>query len=181
MAVFGLGDQISYAENYADAAGELYDVFLGLGCDMVSYAATSQDGYEHKASKSIRGGLFCGLLLDQINQDELTSDRVSTWVAQLKAGGFVDGGTLKSSSDAAKPPAAADPPSVDTVVGPSEEDRFKERLEQSSVVLDHTIDSHASGGFTPHYNPITGKIMWTSPDGRSSYVTTVETETSLLP
>ena len=25
VAVFGLGDQISYSENYADASGELFD------------------------------------------------------------------------------------------------------------------------------------------------------------
>ena len=31
VAVFGLGDQVSYAENYADATGELHDVFANLG------------------------------------------------------------------------------------------------------------------------------------------------------
>jgi len=164
-AVFGLGDQVSYVENFADAAGELYDVFAGLGCDMVPYAMTSQEGYEHEASKSIRGDQFCGLLLDQINQDELTDDRVSMWVAQLIENGFLEGGETIAV-------AAAD----------VEETSLKEELEESSTVLDQNISSHSSGGFTPHYNPVTRKTMWTSPDGRSSYITTEpETSTNLRP
>lgn len=162
-AVFGLGDQVSYAENYADAAGELYDVFTDLGCDMVPYAATSQEGYEHEASKSIRGDKFCGLLLDQINQEELTDDRVSAWVAQLIENGFLEGGAT-----------AAVAPVEDVVV---QEAALQEELEESSAVLDQNIGSHSSGGFTPHFNPVTRKTMWTSPDGRSSYVT-AESETS---
>ena len=73
VAVFGLGDQVSYAENYADATGELHDVFESLGCVMMGY--TSQDGYEHESSKSIRGDKFCGLLCDAVNQEELTEER----------------------------------------------------------------------------------------------------------
>ena len=64
VAVFGLGDQESYAENYADATGELHDVFEKLGCTMMGY--TSQEGYDHEASKAIRGDLFCGLLCDMV-------------------------------------------------------------------------------------------------------------------
>ena len=77
VAVFGLGDQISYAENYADATGELHDVFQNLGCNM-GYGYTSQDGYEHEASKSIlpdHDNKFCGLLCDMVNQEELTTER----------------------------------------------------------------------------------------------------------
>ena len=171
VAVFGLGDQSSYGENYADAAGELYDVFSSLGCDMVPYAATSQEGYEHEASKSIRGDMFCGLLLDQINQDELTDERVQNWVAKLQEGGFLEGGgggTASATTSAAEAAAAELPHVFDagTVEEPS-------TLADSSTVLDQNIGTAApsSGEFTPHYNSVTGKTMWTSPDGRSSYVT----------
>jgi flavodoxin I len=160
-AVFGLGDQVSYAENYADAAGELYDVFTELGCDMVRYAMTRQDGYEHQSSKSIRGDKFCGLLLDQINQEDLTDERISVWVSQLLENGFLDGGTR------AVAPLATNP--VEDVA--VEESVLKKVLETSSTILDETIVSHSSFGFTPHFNPVTRKTMWTSSDGRSSYVT----------
>ena len=73
VAVFGLGDSVSYAENYSDAAGELHDVFEKLGCQMYGYV--SQEGYLHEDSKAIRGDKFCGLLLDMVNQEELTTER----------------------------------------------------------------------------------------------------------
>ena len=87
VAVFGLGDQVSYSDNYADATGELFDVFESLGCRMMG--AWSQEGYEHDDSKAIRGDKFCGLLLDMVNQEDLTEERVIQWVAQLKAEGVV--------------------------------------------------------------------------------------------
>merc|ERR1711935_1214360 len=31
VAIFGVGDQASYSENFCDAAGELYDCFTGKG------------------------------------------------------------------------------------------------------------------------------------------------------
>jgi len=178
VAVFGLGDQDSYAENYADAAGELFDVFEGLDCEMVPYAATSQDGYEHQSSKSIRGDKFCGLLLDQVNQEELTDDRVEAWVAQLKAGGFLEGADSISATTIVDGAAAAGD-SLEQLE--SENNTLKETLEQSSTVLDQNIGSHSSGGFTPHHNPLTGKTMWTSADGRSSYVTTTDVSIKLRP
>ena len=187
VAVFGLGDQVSYAENYADATGELYDVFKDIGCDMVEYAMVSQDGYEHEASKSIRGDKFCGLLLDQVNQDDLTAERVANWVDQLQVGGFLEGG---GSTVAATPAASS---VVDAVVinaeaanGASHEELVNSNsvvtqtktLDDYSQELDETIGSHSSGGFTPHFNPVTKKTMWTSPDGRKSYVTEASTKTT---
>ena len=110
VAVFGLGDSISYSENYGDATGELHDVFEKLGCSMYGY--TSQEGYEHDDSKAIRGDLFCGLLLDAVNQEELTDDRVKNWVDKLIGEGFLEnsGGEV-----AAAPPAAvSSTPKVET-------------------------------------------------------------------
>lgn len=168
VAVFGLGDQVSYSDNYADATGELFDVFESLGCRMMG--AWSQEGYEHDDSKAIRGDKFCGLLLDMVNQEDLTEERVIQWVAQLKAEGFLEGGAAVNGA----PPAAVAAPAPST---PSETE-IKDTLEDYSSTLDENIALHSSGGFTPHYNPSTGKTMWTSADGRSSFVTTEEKATS---
>jgi flavodoxin I len=162
VAVFGLGDQESYAENFADATGELFDVFEGLGCKMLG--AWSMEGYEHEDSKSIRGDKFCGLLLDVVNQEELTEGRAKKWVEQLKSEGILEGASAATAPAAAAPAAPA--PAVVVEV------ELKNDLEESSTLLDQNIGSQASGGFTPHRNAKTGKTMWTSPDGRSSYVTT---------
>jgi flavodoxin long chain len=165
VAVFGLGDQISYGENYADATGELYDVFAALGCDMVHYAhVIPDDSYEHSASKSIRDDKFCGLLLDEINQEDLTDGRIAKWVEQLRDGGFFDETTAAA--------AATTTASATAAPAMAGEQRELVTAASSAVVLDATtIHAASQNAFTPHFNPKSNKTMWTSPDGRKSYVT----------
>jgi flavodoxin I len=166
VAVFGLGDQVSYSDNYADATGELFDVFESLGCRMMG--AWSQEGYEHDDSKAIRGDKFCGLLLDMVNQEEMTEERVLQWVAQLKAEGFLEGGAASAGDT-----VATSPPMFETSSSATETE-IKDTLEDFSSTLDENIALHSSGGFLPHYNPTTGKTMWTSADGKTSFVTMEE-------
>lgn len=174
VAVFGLGDQISYAENYADASGELHDVFQNLGCNMLGY--TSQDGYEHEDSKAIRGDKFCGLLCDQVNQEELSAERVENWVAQLRGEGIlesvigVNGATSTSDQvvESAVPTASAE----DTISALERENaELRMMLEQNSKLMDEVMQGN-NDAYTPHYNPRTCITMWTSADGRSCYYTT---------
>lgn len=86
VAVFGCGDQCGYSGNFCDAVGELYDCLTDRGATVVGM--TSQDGYEHYESKAVRDDQFVGLLCDQQNQMDLSEDRATEWVAQLKAEGF---------------------------------------------------------------------------------------------
>jgi len=191
VAVFGLGDSVSYGENYADASGELHDVFEKLGCKLHGY--TSQDGYEHEASKAIRGDQFCGLLLDAVNQEELTEERVVNWITQLEGEGFFESGKddVMPTIDVTvidthvSPPSTIDATSVISKLEELESENAKLRLmlEQNSVLLEESILAHTQknvgeDGFTPHYNPKSGKTMWTSVDGKTCYYTTVEQKTS---
>ena len=164
VAVFGLGDSVSYAENYSDAAGELHDVFENLGCSMHGYV--SQEGYLHADSKANRGDKFCGLLLDMVNQEELTEGRIENWVDQLIDEGFMEGGSGSSEV------VDEEPIAVDATLSKLEAENAELRslLEENSSVLDQSIASHDTG-YVPHTNPVSGKTMWTSSDGRSSYVT----------
>ena len=150
---------------------QLHDVFESLGCQMIGY--TSQEGYLHEASKSVRGDKFCGLLCDAVNQEELTEGRVKNWVDQLKAEGILEGSASKSASAAAPVPAAA-PAVIDVVASaPSE-------LEENSRLLEESIAAHSSevgNAFDPHFNPRSGVTMWTSRDGRSAYYTKETTST----
>lgn len=182
VAVFGLGDQVSYSENYADATGELFDVFQNLGCQMIG--SWSQEGYEHEDSKSIRGDKFCGLLLDMVNQEDLTDERIERWVEQLKDEGLLDGagaGTVVAASSAAPVAAAPAPSTFASSIEGDVQERLKE-LERENEILRKTLQAATNSnneassssfpdGFTPHYNPVTKKTMWTSADGRRSYVT----------
>jgi flavodoxin I len=82
FAVFGLGDQKGYPENFCDAIGILVEILENCGATIVG--KTPAEGYTYESSKAQRGDQFVGLLLDQENQARLTQKRVDIWVAQLK-------------------------------------------------------------------------------------------------
>lgn len=85
VAIFGLGDQLGYAEWFQDAVGMLHDELLVLGCDLIGY--WPNQGYEFIASKALTEdkGFFVGLSLDDENQYDLTDERIDDWCNQLIA------------------------------------------------------------------------------------------------
>ncbi len=82
FAVFGLGDQKGYPENFCDAIGILVEILEECGAKIIG--ETSLDGYTYESSKAERNGQFVGLPIDQENQGRLTQGRVESWVSQLK-------------------------------------------------------------------------------------------------
>lgn len=82
VAIFGLGDQKGYPENFNDGVGIFANLFERVGAKVVGF--TSCEGYTYEHSAAERGDQFCGLCLDQENQARLTSQRISDWVEQLK-------------------------------------------------------------------------------------------------
>jgi flavodoxin I len=83
VALFGLGDQESYSDNYVDAMGIIYEQVIQEGAKVIGF--TSAEGYEHEESKAQKAdGDFVGLALDEDNQSELTHDRVVFWCKQIK-------------------------------------------------------------------------------------------------
>lgn len=82
VAIFGLGDQKGYPENFNDGVGIFANLFDGVGAHVVGF--TSRDGYTYEHSAAERGDQFCGLCLDQENQARLTNQRIADWVEQLK-------------------------------------------------------------------------------------------------
>jgi flavodoxin II len=85
VAIFGLGDQLGYAEWFQDAVGMLHDELLVLGCDFVGY--WPNQGYDFITSKALTEdkSFFVGLSLDDENQYDLTDERIDTWCNQLIA------------------------------------------------------------------------------------------------
>ncbi|UTA46517.1 flavodoxin [Simiduia sp. 21SJ11W-1] len=83
VALFGLGDQFGYGDYFLDAMGMLHDLVVGNGARIVGYWPT--EGYEFDASKAQVPGepLFMGLAIDQDQQEDLTSDRLNSWCAQI--------------------------------------------------------------------------------------------------
>ncbi|KAF5828561.1 flavodoxin IsiB [Dunaliella salina] len=85
VACFGVGDSANYGDYYCDALEEIYSIFSNAKGKMVGKWAYSEGEYEHTYSKAeIEPGVFCGLALDQDNQDDLTPARVDKWVAQIR-------------------------------------------------------------------------------------------------
>ena len=82
IAVFGLGDQKGYSENFCDAIGIMAAFFEEKGALIVG--KISLDGYTFEGSKAVRDGQFVGLPLDQENQARLTNGRIEQWVGNLK-------------------------------------------------------------------------------------------------
>ncbi len=82
FAVFGLGDQKGYPENFCDAIGILVEILENCGATIVGKVPA--EGYNFESSRAVRDKQFVGLPLDQENQARLTQTRVDNWVTQLK-------------------------------------------------------------------------------------------------
>jgi len=82
FAIFGLGDQKGYPENFGDAVGIMADILTGRNAEVIG--ETSVEGYAFESSRALKNGKFTGLILDQENQPRLTEERVQDWVEQLK-------------------------------------------------------------------------------------------------
>lgn len=82
IAIFGLGNQIEYPENFGDAVGIMADIVKKRGAKLIGF--TSTDGYAYESSKAEVDGKFYGLILDQESQPRLSKDRITNWVADLK-------------------------------------------------------------------------------------------------
>lgn len=78
VAIFGLGDQVSYANEFVDAMIELHDFAADKGARIVG--AWPVAGYEFKASQSVLDGEFVGLALDLDNQSAQTEARLEAWL-----------------------------------------------------------------------------------------------------
>lgn len=82
VALFGLGDQVKYPDNFVDALDDLQGAFTACGATLVGRWPV--DGYEFQASRAVHNELFWGLAIDQHNQGLLTEERVTAWLASLE-------------------------------------------------------------------------------------------------
>ena len=78
IAIFGLGDQVGYPDEFVNAIFFLYEFFEDRGAKLVGHWPV--DGYEFEDSLAVVDGHFLGLALDQDNQRDLTDNRLSAWL-----------------------------------------------------------------------------------------------------
>jgi flavodoxin I len=81
VALFGIGDQYNYPDNFLDAVGILGETLQKQGAEL--YGFWSTEHYEFAASKALMGERFMGLGIDNVHQSKLTTPRINQWVAQV--------------------------------------------------------------------------------------------------
>ncbi|MFA6951080.1 MAG: flavodoxin [Lentimicrobiaceae bacterium] len=81
IALFGLGDQIDYPESFVDGMGTVF-CRLPNKENVVGFWPTK--GYSFFYSTAEMDGRFVGLAIDEDSQPELTEERITRWVDQLK-------------------------------------------------------------------------------------------------
>ncbi len=83
VALFGLGDQVGYPDEFVDGLGELYDAVVECGAEVVG--SWPAEGYEFNESAALDGDKFVGLVIDKDNQSNLTDERLAGWLEQIQA------------------------------------------------------------------------------------------------
>jgi flavodoxin I len=83
VAVFGLGDHVTYGHAFVDHMGMLGKELMKNGATLVGPVGT--DGYEFEESNAVVDGKFIGLPIDEDFEPELTRERVAEWVELIKA------------------------------------------------------------------------------------------------
>lgn len=82
VAIFGLGDHITYSSYFVNAIGVLAKNLLKNGANLVGKVDTA--GYDFDESEAVIDGMFIGLPIDEDFEPELTDERVSNWVNSIK-------------------------------------------------------------------------------------------------
>ncbi|MBK8805968.1 MAG: flavodoxin domain-containing protein [Bacteroidales bacterium] len=82
VAIFGLGNAISYPMNFVDEMGNISEILISKKAKIVG--KVPREGYEFSDSKALYDGKLIGLPLDYTNEDDKTNDRIKVWVNNLK-------------------------------------------------------------------------------------------------
>ncbi len=78
FALFGLGDQVKYPDNFGDAIGTLKEIIESCGGKVVGSAPV--DGFTFDSSAAVVDGRFVGAMIDEDNQQDQTEARIDAWL-----------------------------------------------------------------------------------------------------
>lgn len=82
LAIFGLGDHITYSSTFVDHIGLLGRALIDNGATLVGQVPV--DEYEFDESEAVVDGMFMGLPVDEDFEPELTDERIANWVELIK-------------------------------------------------------------------------------------------------
>ena len=82
MAIFGLGDHITYAGTFVDHIGLLAKELMSNGGVLVGQVPVND--YEFDDSDAVVDDKFLGLPVDEDFEPELTDERVNNWIEKIR-------------------------------------------------------------------------------------------------
>ncbi len=82
VAIFGLGDQDAHHDVFVNAMGHLHTYFEGNNAKMIGFWPTEGYSYGNETT-AVKDGKFLGLPVDEVNQPNLTEERVKRWIDLL--------------------------------------------------------------------------------------------------
>lgn len=82
VAIVGLGDHVSYPNNFVDGMGILGDTVEEIGGHLIGYTETKD--YVFNDSRALRDSKFIGLPLDEDFESEKTEARIDDWLKRIK-------------------------------------------------------------------------------------------------
>ena len=82
VAYFGTGDQSSFSDTFIDGIGIIHEKIKDSGVILIG--ETETDGYTFDGSSGVEDGKFLGLAIDEVNQSDLTDERVEKWTEEIK-------------------------------------------------------------------------------------------------
>ncbi|MBK6285089.1 MAG: flavodoxin domain-containing protein [Draconibacterium sp.] len=83
IAIFGLGDHITYAATFVDHIALLANELIKNGAVLSGLVDAGE--YEYHESEAVVDGKFLGLPVDEDFEPELTDERLEKWVKQISA------------------------------------------------------------------------------------------------
>lgn len=84
VAIVGLGNSVLYPEHFADGMANLYK--KSKEKEATIYGSVDAEGYTFTDSEAVNDeGIFCGLPIDEDNEDDLTTERLENWISILQA------------------------------------------------------------------------------------------------
>jgi len=84
VAIVGLGNSFLYPAHFADGMADLYERIKKKNARIFGFVDAKE--YDFTDSEALNDdGLFCGLAIDEDNEEELTPGRLEKWISILKS------------------------------------------------------------------------------------------------
>ena len=84
FAIVGLGNSVLYPEHFADRMAVIYEKLKNQNAKI--FGSVEAEGYDFTDSDALDDdGSFCGLPIDEDNEQELTEGRLEKWIALLRS------------------------------------------------------------------------------------------------